>query len=523
MPLKITFQIINGPMIGTKYSVDESIDLVLGRGSDCSIIIPRDVDPKISRHHCRIKIDIPKITVNDLGSTNGTFLDNEQILEEKEVSSGSVLRIGETCMKILVVEPVLCLDCHVIIPEKEVNRCFREGRVYLCDECYKQVEGQSLRNHEPISRTVFCSSCGEKFVDIVPRNSRTPYVCSECKSKTSHGLIKSRTIGGRHMAGIEQFEILEKIGVGGMGSVYKVRDLEEGGVLALKMMLPSVAQSQVLREDFVREMEHTRILFHPNIVRLIHTNDTSSDDLFFTMEYCEAGNVYDLVSRRSENMSIEEAYEIIEPCLDALEYAHEIDIHNIELNDGRIASARGLVHRDIKPSNIFLTKKKGKLLPKIADFGLAKAYDLAAATGNTMVGAVAGSLGYIPRQQVRNFKFCKPEVDVWAMAATLYFMLTKRTPRDFRKDTDEVTTVLETSAIPIRHRRPDISQSVANVIDLALVDSHELYYKTAREFSDALKVAIETGASMSEIETGAQSIRHPYTERSTLKITKSKV
>jgi len=508
-------------MLGTKYSIEENIDLVIGRGSDCNILVPRDADPKMSRHHCKVKINLPMVTITDLESTNGSFLDNLRVTKEMPVTSGSVMRVGDTCMKVQVVEPVQCLDCHVVIPDKELNHCFREGCVYLCDDCFEKVDGKPLDTHEEVSRVVFCTSCGERFVDIVPRNNKNPYVCKECKTKASPTMLKERKIGGRHMVGMEQFEILEKIGFGGMGSVYRSRDRETGDEIALKIMLPSVAQSQVLREDFVREMEHTRILFHPNIVRLIHTNEKSCEDLFFTMEYCEAGNIYDLVSRRTECMRVEEAFDVVEPCLDALEYAHEIDIHNIELNDGRVASASGLVHRDIKPSNIFLTRKNDKLVPKIADFGLAKAYDLAAQTGNTMVGAIAGSLGYIPRQQVRDFKFCKPEVDVWAMAATMYFMLTKRTPRDFRKDTDEVTTVLETPAIPIRERRTDIPQSVANVIDLALVDSHELYYKSAREFSDALKIAIETGGDIGAVETESQAMRR-QANTSTLRISKTK-
>ena len=521
MALKVTFQVINGPMLGTKYSIDETISLSIGRGSDCNIMIPREADPKLSRHHCTVTIDLPLVTITDLNSTNGTFVDNVPISTEIPLVSGSVVRIGDTCMKIQIVEPVQCLDCHIVIPDKDLNKSFREGCIYLCDDCYGQVEGQSLESHKPVSRTVFCSSCGDKCVDIIPRNSKSPYVCKVCKCKTLPSMNKSRTIGGRHMVGIEQFEILKKIGHGGMGSVYQARDREDGGDIALKIMLPSVAQSQILREDFIREMEHTRILFHPNIVRLIHTNEKLSDDLFYTMEYCEAGNVYDLVSERKECMSVVEAFEIVEPCLDALEYAHEIEIHNIELNDGRVASARGLVHRDIKPSNIFLLQKDTQLIPKIADFGLAKAYDLAAMTGNTMVGAIAGSLGYIPRQQVRDFKFSKPEVDVWAMAATMYFMLTKRTPRDFLKDVDEVTTVLETPAIPIRERRSDIPLSIANVIDIALVDSHELYYKTAREFSDALRIAIETGGDMSVVETESQIMRR-QASKSTLRITKHK-
>jgi len=524
LALKATFQIINGPMLGTKFSIDEDMEIVIGRGSDCQMQISRDYDPKISRHHCKVKINLPKVIILDLDSTNGTYINDVKVsAEESIVESGSTIMVGDTYLKVLIVEPVMCLDCHCSLPANDLNRYFREGCVYLCDECYEKVSGDSLENRAQIKRTVFCSCCGEKFVDIVPRNRRSPYVCRQCSAKSLvPNMLKTQKIGGRHMVGMEQFEIIKKVGQGGMGSVYQARNRDDGSIIALKIMLPSVAQSTALREDFVREMEHTRILFHPNIVRLIHTNRKESDDLFFTMEYCEAGNIYDLISSRSECMEVTEAFEIMEPCLDALEYAHEIEIHNIELNDGRVASARGLVHRDIKPSNIFLTQKEEFLIPKIADFGLAKAYELAGVTGNTMVGVIAGSLGYIPRQQVRDFKFCKPEVDIWAMAATLYFMLTKRTPRDFRKNVDEVTTVLETPVVPIRDRRKSIPQAVADVIDLALVDSQDLYFKTAREFSEALKTAIQKSSDNLRIETESQAMRR-RSEKGTVRITKNKV
>lgn len=521
MGAKLTIQITNGPMLGTKYSIEENFDLIIGRGSDCNIIIPREADPKVSRHHCKLHISLPNVYLKDLNSTNGTFLDGKRVTEDMDITSGSVLHVGETNMKVQIIQPTTCLNCSVVIPDNKMNSCHRAGNVFLCDKCYDQLDAETQLNVKPELRTVNCSVCGKQYQEYVIPGVNKKFVCRNCMPGTPL-ILKSRKIAGKHMASIEQFEIIDKIGQGGMGSVFHIRDLETGQELAMKVMLPDLAANDILREDFIREMEHTRILYHPNIVRLIHTNDEASDELFFTMEYCEEGSIYDLISKRMNYLSIAEAFDIIEPCLDALEYAHEIEIHNIELNDGRVASAKGLVHRDIKPSNIFLTKKDGKLIPKIADFGLAKAYDLAALTGNTMVGAIAGSLGYIPRQQVKDFKFSLPEVDVWAIAATFYYMLTKRTPRDFRKDIDEVTTVLKTHAVPIRERRPDIPAAVANVIDLALVDSHDLYYKNATEFLLDLKTAISK-IDKAEILKSDYNCMRKQAHNNTVKISRTKL
>jgi eukaryotic-like serine/threonine-protein kinase len=114
---------------------------------------------------------------------------------------------------------------------------------------------------------------------------------------------------------------------------------------------------------------------------------------------------------------------------------------------------------------------------KVADFGLAKAFELAGLSGFTETGMWGGTLEFMPHQQLINFKYAKPEVDVWAMAASLYYMLTDEYARDFVGD----------DAIPIRGRDPSIPEAVAQVIDRALVDDPAIVYKTA----DDLRMALE--------------------------------
>ena len=95
------------------------------------------------------------------------------------------------------------------------------------------------------------------------------------------------------------------------------------------------------------------------------------------------------------------------------------------------AHGRGVVHRDLKPHNLFLTEAGPARQVKVGDFGLAKAFDAAGLSGLTRTGRAAGTPSFVPRQQVIDFKNAKPEVDVWALAATLYALLTGRPPRDF--------------------------------------------------------------------------------------------
>jgi serine/threonine-protein kinase len=151
------------------------------------------------------------------------------------------------------------------------------------------------------------------------------------------------------------------------------------------------------------------------------------------------------------------------------------------------AHGQGVVHRDLKPSNIFLTAPGPGQLAKVGDYGLAKAFDLASLSGLTVTGDRAGTMAFMPRQQLINFKKAKPEVDVWAAAASLYFLLTGRFPRDFPPGEDPVQVVLRTSRQPIRQRNASIPPRLAEVIDEALVDEPRIPFRTAAELRQALE------------------------------------
>src|SRR6202011_4671984 len=118
--------------------------------------------------------------------------------------------------------------------------------------------------------------------------------------------------------------------------------------------------------------------------------------------------------------------------LDGLQHAH-----TVALADG----STGMVHRDIKPANILLARSGRDLVAKLADFGLAKAFDKAGLSGLTMTGVVEGTVAYMARQQLTQFRYVKSEVDVWSMAATLYFMLTGCFARHFTDEADPIRVV----------------------------------------------------------------------------------
>jgi serine/threonine protein kinase len=189
-------------------------------------------------------------------------------------------------------------------------------------------------------------------------------------------------------------------------------------------------------------------------------------------------------------MSPDNAVRLTLQALAGLDYAHQVALANVKLADGDPSKGRGLVHRDIKPHNLFPARSGEKYSAKIGDYGLAKAFDLAGLSGLTATGAVAGTPMFMPRQQLLEYKYAKPDVDVWAMAASLYYMLTLQPPRDFGKGHDPWQVVLQTKAVPIRQRVPAIPARLAAVIDKALIDEPEIGFKSAAEFRAALKEAL---------------------------------
>jgi eukaryotic-like serine/threonine-protein kinase len=281
------------------------------------------------------------------------------------------------------------------------------------------------------------------------------------------------------------------LGKGGFGEVYLAYNEKTQEEIALKVLQPRMNSTEYVVNLFLREIENTKALNHPNIVTL-RDYGQYENFFFFTLDYCNQGSVTDLMAQRRQQLPLKEALSIILQVLEGLEYAHTAPIPNVKLADGTYTTGEGLVHRDLKPANIFLTQIGANTIAKIGDYGLAKAFDLAGMSGLSMSGTLAGTPYFMSRQQLINFKYAKPEVDVWAAAACLYFMLTYTSPRDFSdRDKDPFRLVLETEAIPIRQRNSAIPKSLAEVIDHALIDNPSISFKTASDLKQALEDVLQ--------------------------------
>ncbi|MGH9916618.1 MAG: serine/threonine-protein kinase, partial [Pyrinomonadaceae bacterium] len=365
--------------------------------------------------------------------------------------------------------------------------------LYQCSAC-RHKAARVTRTELLRRNSKMCAKCGKDVSGEMGEHRQGEFLCAACKTDTSYlvrFLLELADKGDKNVLAIQGYEIIRELGKGGMGAVYLARQIKTGSQVALKVMLPEVAADEYAKESFWREAENTRALKHRHTVELRDWG-ISNGIFFFTLEYCEGGSVSDLIKRRGGKLSIDEAGRIIIQALDGLEYAHHAPIPYVKRVDGSFGPGRGLVHRDIKPANIFLSGLGSSYIAKVGDYGLAKAFDVAGLSGRTGTNAKAGTLQFMPRQQAVSFKYAKPEVDVWAMAATFYMMLTGRCPRNFPKREDPQgmdvwQVVLQTKPVPIRNRDASIPKRLADVIDLALVDQPAIHFKTSAEFKQALE------------------------------------
>ncbi|MGK3203190.1 protein kinase domain-containing protein [Amycolatopsis sp. MEPSY49] len=269
--------------------------------------------------------------------------------------------------------------------------------------------------------------------------------------------------------------VVRELGRGAQGVVELVEQAPDEFVAVKTLTERGLADADA-RDALQRELDCTKALRHDHIVEY-RGSESINGRLRIRYEYCAGGTI--------GQSGIDRAVSLTLQALDALAYAHEAAVP-VRLADGGTAIGHGLVHRDLKPQNLLLTAD-GRL--KIADFGLAKAFDQAGLSGRTRTGAIGGSVAFMPRRQVFDFKYAKPEVDLWAVTACLYWMITGRPPRDFPPGAEPVAVVLRQPPMPIRNRLATVPAALAEVIDAVLDESAAAGPRTAAELAAALAEA----------------------------------
>ncbi|MGI8556548.1 MAG: serine/threonine protein kinase, partial [Pyrinomonadaceae bacterium] len=245
----------------------------------------------------------------------------------------------------------------------------------------------------------------------------------------------------------------------------------------IKTLLPEVAVSEQSLKRFMREIEVAASLRHPNIVSYIE-HGTHRGIVYLVSEFVGGMDASKLVKERGGRLDYREVVKITEQTLAGLDFAHSL----------------GFVHRDLKEQNILVEGNYPNLTAKLTDFGLAKSFKQSGMSGVTMVGDVAGTVAYMPPEQVRDFKDVQPPADIYAMGMTAYTLLTGTHALDISPRAgiaETVKAIFEKPIIPIVIRNPHIPDAIAYVIEKAMAKEPENRWRTAGEMREELLRALD--------------------------------
>ena len=444
----ITLTVLEGTSQGKTFVFDAHDTFLFGRMDDCHICLPHD--QMVSRHHFLMEVNPPHACIRDLGSRNGTYVNGQKYGGREK---------HET-------------------PEEGARRQYPQVDLHDGDQIKVGATtlGVQVKVEKKVLQAVLCQKCGKDVTGEAGPGQQGDFICASCRQQLESGpvdallglLQQGQVSQGAHLH-LPDYQIQKKLGEGGMGAVYLVRHKQNGQLAALKVMLSKVAVNADAKRDFLREIESTRALQHKYIVTFLDSGVEKSI-IYFLVEYCQGGSIYDLMLRQRRCLTLKEAMPMMLQALEGLAFAHQ----------------RGFVHRDLKPQNILLSGMEGLQVAKIADLGLAKSFITAGLSGMTVTGGVSGSFPFMPREQLTNFKYVKPVSDVWAMGATCYNILTGTYPRISQPGQDPVDVVLNGRIIPIRQRDAQIPQNIAAVIDRSLAQNPKDRYQTAGEMLSAL-------------------------------------
>jgi eukaryotic-like serine/threonine-protein kinase len=315
-------------------------------------------------------------------------------------------------------------------------------------------DSPTLVDYSSDSPTLIDSSDSPTLVDVLPHSPATPPRGAKQKPKPVVPSDESTLNPGMFLA--ERYEIVQILGQGGMGAVYKANDVELNRTVALKVIRPELAREKAIVDRFKQELLLSHQVTHRNVIRIYDLND-SEGMKFITMEYVEGENLHTLIHEKKK-FSTEEAVEIMRQVCLALQAAHAV----------------GVIHRDLKPQNI-MRDTSGRIV--VMDFGLARTLE---GDGMTQSGALMGTMEYMSPEQALG-KHLDQRSDIFALGLIFYEMLTGLMP--FKADSAIASLIRRTQerVSPVSDHDNSIPASVSSVVAKCLERDLDQRYKTATD------------------------------------------
>ena len=430
--MQVNLKVTAGPYKGRIFSFTQHDSFLIGRSPDAHLCLPND--RYFSRHHCLLEMNPPHSYLRDLQSTNGTFLNGHRV-KDAFLKNGDQIQCGET---ILLVE--------VTAESKHLSETTQDAGVPA----------------RPVLVMVECVNCGRREqAQASSPDEHLTFLCEDCRIELK-----------RSPQSIPGYDTVRLLGRGGMGCVMLARVQSTGRAVAIKTLLPEFAVSDKAMRRFMREIDVASTLKHKNIVEFIDRG-THNGVVYLVSEFVDGCDAQKLAEDQGGYLSYEDGISIISQSLDALAFAHD----------------QGYIHRDFKDQNILVAGQSPNLVAKLTDFGLAKSFTHSGMSGVTMAGEMAGTLAYMPPEQLRNFRDVKPQSDIYAVGMTAYSLLTGKLAIDLSRNgsvNDTIRAIFEQPAIPLQQRAPHIPQQVCQIIDRALAKDPAQRWQSAGAMRNAL-------------------------------------
>ncbi|MCA9606920.1 MAG: serine/threonine protein kinase [Myxococcales bacterium] len=276
----------------------------------------------------------------------------------------------------------------------------------------------------------------------------------------------------------DRYRVDRVLGRGGMGVVYEGTHEWTKRKLAIKVLQPHVAQSEMAVKRFFQEARAAAALSHPNVVDVLDLGLDEDGDAYIVLERLEGESLEERLLREG-SLGAKDTLDTLLPILDALALAHE---HKI-------------IHRDLKPANIFLARDaRGRLIPKLLDFGVAKLLertDLAISSPKTRPGAMLGTVHYIAPELILHDDVVTPQCDVWSLGVVLYRCLSGTLPFEAKASTTLLVMIASTDHEPLAARAPEVPAPICEAVEGALKRELSERYPGMADLVTALVAAAE--------------------------------
>ncbi len=260
---------------------------------------------------------------------------------------------------------------------------------------------------------------------------------------------------------ISKYKVIERIGAGAMGEVYKAEDTELRRPVALKFLSREMTLDETYAKRFMREAQAASALDHPNVCTIYEINHTRDKRMYIAMAYCDGLSLREQLAKGLMDVGSAVGYAL--GVADCLAQAHR----------------KGIIHRDIKPANLVVT---GESVVKVLDFGLAK---LAGRSQVTSSGTTLGTLSYMSPEQAKAMEVDNRS-DIFSLGVTLYEMLTGESPFYADNEAAVVYKILNVDPTPVCELRSEVSEDLERVVTKAMEKNPEDRYQSMEEFRDEL-------------------------------------